>query len=99
MVPQIFLAFFIVGPSIASRPSIDIDLDRAFETGEPSVEAEWLVEGEDEEGVKAGVLDNFRFDPGSASFPVDVVVVDPDASAPEVAAVVTFCPLARGLGW
>lgn len=97
MVSQIFLAFFIVGPSIASRPSIDIDLDRAFETGEPSVEAEWLVEGDDEEGVKAGVLDNFRFDPGGASFPV-AVVVDPDASVPAVA-VVTFCPLARGLGW
>lgn len=86
----------MAGPSIESSPSIDIDLDRAFETGDPSVEAEWFVDGEVEEGVKAGVLDNFRFDPGGASFPVDAAI-DPDASTPEVA-VVTFWPLAKGLG-
>jgi hypothetical protein len=91
------LAFFTAGPSIESSPSIDIDLDRAFEIGDPSVEAEWFVEGDVEDGVKAGVLDNFRFDPGGASFPV-AVVIDPDMSAPEVPAVVTFWPLARGLG-
>lgn len=81
------------------------DLDRAlFDTGDPSIDPEWLVEGEEEAGVRTGVVAVVLIlrleDPGGARFLISVGSDDDadDDEEEDEDATVTFCPLASGLG-